>query len=545
MSVEIQKRIKDDQEDVQAYMEELNSWESEIVQKDEDLKKKAANSIAAFPPVRGTKESEIPRMSEKEEKALQEKELGNTAFKRGKLEVALRHYTKSLEYWPGSAVVYSNRAQVFLKQKEWNSANKDASTAIKLTSSAVKEQCNNDNAKAYYRRAVARHNLGLYNQAKADLQAILAFDPMHKEARNELKKVEDAIRKVDEELEEKKGRKKLVIEEVDDDDDDDNGAQAAGGAASPQKKGKSVVIEEVDDDDDEEDVPVTIKETAAASPAPKPTPKPIPKPAPKPTPKPTPKPAVPFKPKTAAEVKRGGPMIIEEIESDDEEVVPVPIKKSDPKPQPAKEPAPKVTKVAIEEVDDEEDEEEEVPMKKSWQTPKTDPPAPKSADPCVPPSTVNKPTSKELPAKAASPPPPADRPTKSPLADRAPTNFFEFDEVWRELRKDDALLTTYLLKIEATSYKTLFKSSLSYDVIQDVIRCFDKNLGETPSEDASYHALRVLYNLSQVPRFGELVMFLSKEDKSRVDSLFAKASASGLAEEKVKKARAKLASFGL
>lgn len=599
MSVDIQKRIKDDQEDVAAYLSGLTEWEGEITKKDEDLKKKAVNSIAAYPPIRGTKESEIPRMSEKEEKALIEKDLGNTAFKRGKLDVALRHYTKSLECWPGSAVVYSNRAQVYLKRKEWSEANKDATTAIKLTSSALKEQCNDDNVKAYYRRAVARSNLKLYNQAKTDLNTIIAFDPMHKEAKTELRKVEEALRKIDDELEEKKGRKKLVIEEVDDDDDEDDDDNAAKVTPTP-KKGRSVVIEEVDDDSDEEDVPITIakKQAAAtpaaakpiaskgkavvieevddddseedvpvtttkksappaAKPAPTPAPTPAPKPAPAPKPKatpkpnPTPKPVAPFKPKTAAELRRGAPLMIEEVEDEEEEeedVVPVKPKpataapkeaaappKHEPTPQP-KPVAPKGKTVAIEEIDEDDDEPTPVPKKTTegapaWPKETAAPPVAAKPEPTV---ATSSDTAKTIISK-----------TTTSLASRVPTNFFEFEEVWRELRQDDALLTPYLLKIEATAFKTLFKTSLTHDIVVDVIRCLDSNLPAKPNEDGAYHALRVLYNISQVTRFKELAMFMNKDEKALVASLFTKAEASGMATDKVKKARAKLTEFGL
>lgn len=577
MSVDLQKRIKDDQEDLSEYVDELVKWETEIEQKDEELKRKALNAIPCFPPVRGTKESEVPRMSEKEEKALQEKELGNTAFKRGKLEVAIRHYTKSLEYWPGSAVVYSNRAQVYLKQKEWNSANKDATTAIKLTSTALREQCNDDNVKAYFRRATARIGLQLYNQAKSDLQAILAFDPMHKEARQELQKVEAALRQKEEELEEKRGRKKLVIQEVEDEDEDEDETPAPRAAKSStppppvQKKGRTVVIEEVDDDDEVEDVPVNVVKAAPQPPAPTPpapspsaasttaaplkaAPKPA-KAAPKPklTPKAAPKPELPFRPKGAAELRRGAPMLIEEIEDEDEAEAKAETIAVTAAPATAPPAAAKGTRVTIEEFDEDEEEEPLPKIPKSAAVAKA---SLHAAVPKAPPAvSVPKPLTKteEPKARPVLPPMPSEEtvaqrerhPRPPSVADTVPTTFFEFEEAWRELRQNDALLTPYLLKIEPTAFKGLFKHSLSYDIIVDVVRCLNGNLPDMPTEETAYHALRVLYNISQVSRFGELVMFMTAPEKAAVAALFTKAERSGMAADKVRKARERMADFGL
>uniref|UniRef100_A0A6U8EMG5 RNA polymerase II-associated protein 3 n=1 Tax=Eutreptiella gymnastica TaxID=73025 RepID=A0A6U8EMG5_9EUGL len=557
MSVDLQKRIKDDQEDVQQYVQDLTQWEGEIAKKDEELKRKAVNNIAAFPPIRGTKESEIPRMSEKEEKALTEKELGNTAFKRGKLDMALRHYSKSLEYWPGSAVVYSNRAQVHIKRKEYSEANKDATTAIKLTSSGMKEQCTHDNIKAYYRRALARENLKLYNQAKADLHTILEFvtknsDPKDavaeiKDIEKATKRINAALRQIDDELEDKRGRKKLVIEEIDEDEDEDE--TPAKQAVNTPNKGRSVVIEEVDDDSDEEDVPVTIKKkepVAASAPVPeKVPPKSAPAPKPKARAKSPPKPAVPFVPKSAHELRRGGTsVVIEEISDDDEEedevAEPSPPKAAPTPPTPAAK-GPK--KIAIEEIDEDDEEGEPAPAPAVLAAP-----SPKAAPTPAPKSPSPKTTAaKEAPAASSKA---ADRPAQpskrvTALADQPPANYFEFEEVWRELRSDLTLLTPYILKIEAPAFKTLFRTSLTHDILVDVVRCLDGALPSVPSEEAAYHALRVLYQLSLGERFGEQVMFMTAEEKAWVTSLFTKAQASGMPADKISKAKAKLAEFGL
>eukprot|EP01079_Euglenida_sp_SAG-EU17-18_P003922 gene3922-4291_t len=51
MSVEIQKRVKDDAEDVQAFVEKLGAWETEIKKKDAKLRA-TPSEAQSLPPIR-------------------------------------------------------------------------------------------------------------------------------------------------------------------------------------------------------------------------------------------------------------------------------------------------------------------------------------------------------------------------------------------------------------------------------------------------------------------------------------------------------------
>lgn len=62
--------------------------------------------------------------------ALALKELGNAALKAGRLDEAVRHYTDAIQVDPENAVLYSNRAAVYLQQTKWSAALADAELAI-------------------------------------------------------------------------------------------------------------------------------------------------------------------------------------------------------------------------------------------------------------------------------------------------------------------------------------------------------------------------------------------------------------------------------
>ena len=85
-----------------------------------------------------------------DDKAKQKKEAGVSAFKEGNLDAAIMHFTESIALKSTDASVYSNRANVYISQFEFEKAVADADTAIKIDPNF---------ARAYLRKATALFEL--------------------------------------------------------------------------------------------------------------------------------------------------------------------------------------------------------------------------------------------------------------------------------------------------------------------------------------------------------------------------------------------------
>ncbi|GFP88461.1 tpr repeat-containing thioredoxin tdx [Phtheirospermum japonicum] len=110
------------------------------------------------------------------------------AISRGLFDEAIDHLTKAITSNPKSAILYANRAGVFVKLKKPNAAIRDADAAL---------QINPDSAKGYKARGMARAMLGLWEEAVSDLRVASKCD-FDEEIGSVLKKVESNANKIDE-----------------------------------------------------------------------------------------------------------------------------------------------------------------------------------------------------------------------------------------------------------------------------------------------------------------------------------------------------------
>eukprot|EP00929_Paragymnodinium_shiwhaense_P099033 TRINITY_DN605_c0_g1_i1.p1 TRINITY_DN605_c0_g1~~TRINITY_DN605_c0_g1_i1.p1 ORF type:complete len:2835 (-),score=990.43 TRINITY_DN605_c0_g1_i1:163-8667(-) len=109
-------------------------------------------------------------------------EKGNRLFSAGSYEEALSCYGECISIIEGEGVadaderwrstklpaLYSNRAFVCMKMERWEASEKDATAALILNPAAVK---------AYYRRSVARENLGKLEEALKDAEEVQKMQP--------------------------------------------------------------------------------------------------------------------------------------------------------------------------------------------------------------------------------------------------------------------------------------------------------------------------------------------------------------------------------
>ena len=87
--------------------------------------------------------------SKKKDKKLDSEGLklkGNEAFSKGDSETALKCYTAAIDMDPANAALYSNRAQVYIKQEEFSRAIEDSDMALELNPAFTR---------AYIRKATA------------------------------------------------------------------------------------------------------------------------------------------------------------------------------------------------------------------------------------------------------------------------------------------------------------------------------------------------------------------------------------------------------
>ncbi|KAI0748223.1 hypothetical protein C8Q80DRAFT_1170805 [Daedaleopsis nitida] len=116
-----------------------------------------------------------------------EKDKGNAAFKAGDFPTAIGHYTAAFIADPSNATYPLNRAAAYLKLGKNEDAERDCDTVLRL---------DRKNVKGYFRRGQARVALQKLKDAEADFQAALKLEPANDSVKQELKKVQDALKDV-------------------------------------------------------------------------------------------------------------------------------------------------------------------------------------------------------------------------------------------------------------------------------------------------------------------------------------------------------------
>ncbi|NXM03106.1 RPAP3 protein, partial [Tyrannus savana] len=242
-TIELQLQMKQNAEELQDFVRELESWEKDIKEVDSELRKQSGVPEENLPPIRNkafkkkkkskskvpskitseenkknkiksydyeawgkldvdkileeldkedsTHDSVSPESDSEEdgirvdaEKALAEKEKGNNYFKQGNFDEAIKCYTRGMHSDPYNPVLPTNRASAFYRMKKFSVAESDCNLALALDKNYVK---------AYMRRGAARFALKNLQGAKEDYEKVLELDANNFEAKNELKKIDQAL----------------------------------------------------------------------------------------------------------------------------------------------------------------------------------------------------------------------------------------------------------------------------------------------------------------------------------------------------------------
>uniref|UniRef100_UPI003AB040DE RNA polymerase II-associated protein 3 n=1 Tax=Centroberyx gerrardi TaxID=166262 RepID=UPI003AB040DE len=241
-AVELQLQMRQNAEDLQSFMKELDGWERDMKRRDEQLRAGGGpqdgpqDGQKTLPPVRNRdykmkkREKKKPAKTEEEakqtsrikaydyrswdkfdvdkalsvmdkeespaesnesdseeaavdqERAQAEKEQGNKLFKEGKYDDAIECYTRAMSADPYNPVLPTNRAACFFRLRKFAVAESDCSLALALDRSYLK---------AFARRGASRLALQRQQAALEDYEAVLQLDPENQEARSEVQKIKE------------------------------------------------------------------------------------------------------------------------------------------------------------------------------------------------------------------------------------------------------------------------------------------------------------------------------------------------------------------
>ena len=239
--LEMQHKIRNDAQQQQHYLGEFADWNRDIAKKDKERRDKPAD----LPPVRGgmrvgvrnsaaksdagaakhrsqsakapgahvydkgykkweqfdadnyeiddeaatTVVEEVPAdarpLAEPENPEEAQRRLGNEKFARGDYEGAVRSYSLCLGLKARNHVALSNRAMAYLKQNQYNNAEADCDTALSYEP---------DHFKSLQRRATARHALGKHRAAAQDVMRALRIEPSSKALLAQQQRILTALR---------------------------------------------------------------------------------------------------------------------------------------------------------------------------------------------------------------------------------------------------------------------------------------------------------------------------------------------------------------
>ncbi|KAG7172719.1 RNA polymerase II-associated protein 3-like [Homarus americanus] len=201
-SLVLQKNIKDNCDDLQDFLKDLNKWEKEIRAEDEKLCDSSKEGNTNTEKLETSSGKGTPRNSSGDSKrrknegenvkkkdripahdyaAWEKFDVGNKLYGSGKLDDAIAKYTQGMALDPTNAVLPANRAMAYIKLNKYTAAEADCNRSLKLEAGYIK---------AYLRRATCRIKLGKSELAIKDYQKVLQLESWNKEAKKELEKLE-------------------------------------------------------------------------------------------------------------------------------------------------------------------------------------------------------------------------------------------------------------------------------------------------------------------------------------------------------------------
>lgn len=198
------KHSRDQNQDFEGLLNNLQDWELSFKDKDKKLKSQfhTKEKLDGTGQQHGSGKAgkkydylrnydtlnQLSRSLMKEESpvdANSEKELGNEYFKQKKYNDAIDCYSRSIALLP-TAVAYANRAMAYIKINRFQEAEYDCSEALSLDDRYIK---------AYSRRITARKELGKLKEALEDADFALRLEPSNQEVKKQQTEVKSLLEK--------------------------------------------------------------------------------------------------------------------------------------------------------------------------------------------------------------------------------------------------------------------------------------------------------------------------------------------------------------
>ncbi|TRY82707.1 hypothetical protein DNTS_018769 [Danionella cerebrum] len=112
-----------------------------------------------------------------------------------------------------------------------------------------------------------------------------------------------------------------------------------------------------------------------------------------------------------------------------------------------------------------------------------------------------------------------------------PSSSFQLEADLRKIRHHTQLTHTYLKSIPPDQYLQIFQTNLEPELMMQILQSFHH--AQAPSSEELCILLEVLKNLSRVRRFDMAIMFMSSAEKKMVQDLFAQIEGAGLTDSSV------------
>jgi len=136
-----------------------------------------------------------PELPPEKKQALQEKDLGNEAYKKKDFEAAITHYKKAIEFDPDNMTFFTNLAAVYFEQSKYEECIQTCSEAIEVGRRVFADY--KLISRAFHRKANAYMKLGKYNEAIEAYNHALT-EHRNPESLNALRKAEQLKKEYDE-----------------------------------------------------------------------------------------------------------------------------------------------------------------------------------------------------------------------------------------------------------------------------------------------------------------------------------------------------------
>ncbi|KAJ3427486.1 RNA polymerase ii-associated protein [Anaeramoeba flamelloides] len=415
------------------------------------------------------------------DEALEHKAKGNKCYGSKKWKEAITHYTKAISIYDGDHIFYSNRAACYLKIKMYKSAEEDCTRALQIDPKFIK---------AWFRRGLARKNLKNYRFAIKDFKKVLKLQPENQASVKEILAINKQI----------KQENPLNTSQK------TNSSKQTKAKAKPntQRNAKTNNSNSKKIENERKQLEKIQEQLLGLN-------------------------VTPLKNIKQKQVNKPQIQVIDKNENEDEKLKQNKKKKEKP-------PSLKTENKII----NEKENKKVTTNKKTEQnynnTKKNTNDQQTTANNTTTPNTKktkttpNNKTDKENPKKQQTSKVAQLKSIEVSIPSTSPKTFFEFEKIWRQfsqIQNEDTKLDSknkYLEIINPQLLPKIFQNSFSVEYFVEILQILQYRLkiNKSPNESMKSNINKILYYISQIPRFSMAFMFLSRKEKQILTEIIGK-----------------------